>query len=160
MRGGRAATRVRRPGKWKRRATRIAAGARRLAGYDHRLRTLQRSTIAMRVLVVDDNVDSAEMLQTLLKTMGHEAGMVHDGQSALEAVDAQRPEVVLLDIGLPDMDGYEVARQIRERQGSGPRLIALTGWDRDDERSRRAGFDHHLMKPTDFGALERVLAQG
>lgn len=112
----------------------------------------------MRVLVVDDNVDSAEMLQALLTTMGHEAGMAHDGHSALEAVDTQRPEVVLLDIGLPDMDGYEVARQIRQRQGSRPRLIALTGWDKDDERSRRAGFDHHLMKPTDFGALERVLA--
>ena len=113
----------------------------------------------MRVLVVDDNLDSAEMLQTLLKTMGHDAGMAHDGHSALEAVDEQRPEVVLLDIGLPDMDGYEVARQIRERQGSGPRLIALTGWDKDDVRSREAGFDHHLMKPADFDALERVLAQ-
>ena len=114
----------------------------------------------MRVLVVDDNLDSAEMLQTLLTTMGHDAGMAHDGHSALEAVDAQRPEVVLLDIGLPDIDGYEVARQIRERQGAGPRLIALTGWDEDDERSREAGFDHHLMKPADFDALERVLTRG
>jgi CheY-like chemotaxis protein len=113
----------------------------------------------MRVLVVDDNVDSAEMLQALLTTMGHEAGMAHDGHSALEAVDAQRPEVILLDIGLPDMDGYEVARQIRQRQGAGPRLIALTGWDNDDERSQRAGFDEHLMKPTDFDALERALTQ-
>ena len=114
-----------------------------------------------RVLVVDDNVDSAEMLQMLLGTMGYEAQIAHDGGSALELVASQRPHVVLLDIGLPDMDGYEVARQIRAQQRGPLRLIALTGWSQDEARQKalEAGFDHHLTKPTEPEALERLLGE-
>ena len=116
---------------------------------------------ALRVLVVDDNVDSAEMLQVLIGSMGHDAQLAHDGRSALALAESQRPQVVLLDIGLPDMDGYEVARQMRARQLGPMRLIALTGWSQDDarDRARDAGFDHHLIKPTDPEALERLLSE-
>jgi CheY-like chemotaxis protein len=115
----------------------------------------------LRVLIVDDNVDSAEMMQVLLGSMGHDAQLAHDGKSALALVETQRPQVVLLDIGLPDMDGYEVARQMRARQQGPMRLIALTGWSQDEarERARAAGFDHHLTKPTDPEALERLLSE-
>jgi CheY-like chemotaxis protein len=120
-----------------------------------------RSRGPLRVLVVDDNVDSAEMLQVLLGSMGHDAQLAHDGKSAIAAAAAQKPQVVLLDIGLPDMDGYEVARQIRARQDGPMRLIALTGWSQDDtrEKARDAGFDHHLTKPTEPDALERLLSE-
>ncbi len=116
---------------------------------------------ALRVLVVDDNVDSAEMLQVLLGTMGYDAQIAHDGSSALTLAAVQHPQVVLLDIGLPDMDGYEVARQIRARCAGPMRLIALTGWSQDEarQRARDAGFDHHLTKPTDPETLERVLSE-
>jgi CheY-like chemotaxis protein len=115
----------------------------------------------LRVLVVDDNIDSAEMLQVLLGSMGHDAQLAHDGKSAIAAAIEQKPQVVLLDIGLPDMDGYEVARQIRARQAGPMRLIALTGWSQDDtrEKARDAGFDHHLTKPTEPDALERLLSE-
>jgi CheY-like chemotaxis protein len=118
-----------------------------------------RSSGGLRVLVVDDNVDSAEMLQILLGSMGHDAQLAHDGQSALALVASQRPDVVLLDIGLPDMDGYEVARQIRALHQQPMRLIALTGWGHDEARQKalEAGFDRHLTKPADPDALERVL---
>jgi CheY-like chemotaxis protein len=116
---------------------------------------------SLRVLVVDDNVDSAEMLQLLLGSMGHEARTAHDGRSALSLVASDPPEVVLLDIGLPDMDGYEVARQIRAHQRRPLRLIALTGWSEDEARQRAldAGFDHHLTKPTDPDTLQRLLSE-
>jgi CheY-like chemotaxis protein len=114
----------------------------------------------LRVLVVDDNVDSAEMMLMLLGSMGHEAQLAHDGKSALALVAAHHPQVVLLDIGLPDMDGYEVARQIRARHSEPMRIIALTGWGQDEarQRAREAGFDHHLTKPTDPDMLERLLS--
>ncbi|QEH32147.1 Autoinducer 2 sensor kinase/phosphatase LuxQ [Aquisphaera giovannonii] len=105
-----------------------------------------------RVLVVDDNVSSAETLKILLTMEGHEAESVHDGPSALRALEDRRHEVVLMDIGLPEMDGYEVARRIRARDGSGrPLLVAVTGYAEDEarRRSREAGFDHHLVKPVD-----------
>jgi CheY-like chemotaxis protein len=116
---------------------------------------------ALRVLIVDDNIDSAEMLQILLGSMGHDAQVAHDGGSALDLVATQRPHVVLLDIGLPDMDGYEVARQMRARQSGPLRLIALTGWSQDEARQKAldAGFDHHLTKPTEPDALERLLSE-
>jgi len=115
----------------------------------------------LRVLVVDDNVDSAEMLQVLLGAMGHHIELAHDGRSALALVATLHPQVVLLDIGLPDMDGYEVARQIRARHAEPMRLIALTGWGQDEvrQKAREAGFDHHLIKPTDPEVLERLLTE-
>ena len=111
---------------------------------------------ARRVLVVDDNVDAAELLGEVLELDGHRVTVVHDGRAALERMGAEAPEVIFLDIGLPGMDGYEVARRIRERSGgAGPRLVAVTGYGQasDRQRSREAGFDAHLVKPVE---LERV----
>jgi PAS domain S-box-containing protein len=114
-----------------------------------------------RVLVVDDNEDSADSLALLLELKGHEVRVALDGPAALATAHAFQPEVVLLDIGLPGMDGYEVARRLRaERAGEGGLLlVALTGYGQDEDRrrSREAGFDHHLVKPVDFDELTRVL---
>ena len=113
----------------------------------------------LRVLVVDDDVDSAEMLRMLLGLMGHDAYVAHSGRSALDAAEQHAPRVLLLDISLPDMDGYEVAREIRMRHGHSMRLIALTGWgqEEDRQRAREAGFDHFLTKPAHPETLERLL---
>lgn len=113
-----------------------------------------------RVLIVDDNADSAISLAMLLQLEGNETYTAHDGIEALEAVDAYRPDVALLDIGLPKLNGHDVARRIRERPwGKDMALIALTGWGQDDDRrkSREAGFDAHLVKPVDGGALAKLL---
>jgi PAS domain S-box-containing protein len=117
---------------------------------------------ARRILVVDDNRDAADSLGMLLGMLGHEVHTAHDGLEAVEAVDGFRPDVVLMDIGLPKLNGYEAARRIREQQGgAGLVLIALTGWGQDEDRrrSREAGFDHHITKPVDFADLQRVLAE-
>jgi PAS domain S-box-containing protein len=113
-----------------------------------------------RVLVVDDNVDSAEMTAALISRWGHRTEQAHDGPSALKIAQDFRPDVVLLDIGLPDMDGYEVARRLRSTNAARPRIIAVSGYGREADRlkSADAGFDAHLVKPVDFGALERELA--
>jgi len=113
-----------------------------------------------RVLVVDDNRDAANSLGALLRMLGAEVDVVHDGESALHAFGLQRPEVVLLDIGMPGMDGYEVARRLRERTDARDvLLVALTGWGQEKDRlnSKAAGFDHHLIKPADLGALRSLL---
>jgi len=113
-----------------------------------------------RVLVVDDNVDSAEMIAALVSRWGHRTEQAHDGPSALKMAADFRPDVVLLDIGLPDMDGYEVARRLRATSGAPqPRIIAVSGYGREGDRlkSAAAGFDAHLVKPVDLAALEREL---
>ena len=115
-----------------------------------------------QVLVVDDNVDAAEALALLLESSGHDVRTVHDGPTALEAVLDYRPDVVLLDIGLPGLDGFEVASRIRRFTGrEGIRLVALTGYGQegDQRRSREVGFDHHLVKPADFEAIQRILEE-
>jgi signal transduction histidine kinase/DNA-binding response OmpR family regulator len=114
-----------------------------------------------RVLVVDDNQDAAESLGLLLEVSGHEVRVCHDGASALRAAEEYRPEAVLLDIGLPGMDGYEVARRLRACPATrGALLVALTGYGQaeDQRRARAAGFDHHLIKPADIEALAGLLA--
>jgi two-component system, OmpR family, response regulator len=119
------------------------------------------STQPRRVLLVDDSVDAAEAMSMLLETLGHEVRVMHDGPSALAMVDDFAPEVVLLDIGLPGMDGFEVARQLRARAATKTALlIALTGYggDSDKQKAREAGFDHHLVKPVSFTAIETVIA--
>ena len=113
-----------------------------------------------RVLVVDDNVDAAQTLGMLLEFSGYEVRMVHDGLSAVEAALAWRPDAVLLDIGLPGLSGYGVAKRIRlEASLEGMVLIALTGYSQETDRqfSREAGFDHHLAKPANFDVLENIL---
>jgi PAS domain S-box-containing protein len=113
-----------------------------------------------KVLVVDDNRDAAETLSTFLEMLGLQTHAVHDGPAAVPAALDFRPDVVLLDIGLPGMDGYEVARAMREQPQLGRvTLIALTGWGAEEDRRRalQAGFDHHLTKPVDLGVLEEML---
>lgn len=113
-----------------------------------------------RVLVVDDNLDSAESLALLLEVMGHTVRSAHDGEQALAEAEAFRPEIVLMDIGMPRMDGYEAARRLRQAEWAAETiLVALTGWgqDEDRKRSQAAGFDHHLIKPVDPAALESLL---
>ncbi len=114
-----------------------------------------------RVLVVDDNQDAAESMAMLLRLKGHEVRVGYDGAEALRAFDAFAPEIVLLDIGMPGMTGYEVARRLRAVPGAGGvLLVALTGYGQDEDRrrSREAGFDHHLVKPVDFDVLLGLLA--
>jgi PAS domain S-box-containing protein len=116
---------------------------------------------ALRILVVDDNQDAAESLGMLLGLKGNEVRTAHDGLEAVEAAAAFQPDVVLLDIGLPKLNGYEAARQIREQPGcTGVVLIALTGWGQDEDRrrSREAGFDHHMTKPVELADLQKLLA--
>jgi len=116
---------------------------------------------SLRVLAVDDNVDAAETLAMLLKASGHDARIAHDGPTGLEAALAYRPDVVLLDIGLPGIDGLEVAKRIRQQPVlKNVLLVAMTGYGQESDRqlSREAGFDHHLVKPIDFGTVRQILA--
>lgn len=112
-----------------------------------------------RVLVVDDNVDAADTLAELLRELGHSVRVCHSGRAALELAAAFLPEAVLLDIGLPEMDGYEVARALRQSSTPPPMLVALTGYgqDSDRERSQGAGFSEHLVKPVRLERLVEVL---
>jgi CheY-like chemotaxis protein len=114
-----------------------------------------------RVLVVDDNEDAANSLALLLKLGGHETASVYSAVEALQRACVFRPDVVLLDIGLPGMDGYEVAQKMRELPGLRDiTLVAVTGYGRSDDRlrARDAGFDDHLTKPVEYALLERTLA--
>ena len=113
-----------------------------------------------RVLVADDNRDSADSLATMLSLMGHEAEIAYDGTDAVEKAASYRPDVIVLDLGMPRVDGYEAARRIRNEPWSdGVMLIALTGWGQEEDRARarRAGFDHHLTKPASLEALVEIL---
>jgi PAS domain S-box-containing protein len=113
-----------------------------------------------RLLVVDDNVDAADSLALLLRLQGHEVRVAHDGLTALEMANGYRPEVVFLDLGMPGMDGYEVARRMRQQPGlEKVVLAALTGWGQQEDRRRtsEAGFDHHLVKPPEPKALQVLL---
>jgi len=113
-----------------------------------------------RVLVVDDNVDAAESLAVLLRLAGQDVRVRHDGAAALDAARADRPDVIFLDIGMPGMDGYEVARRLRGDPAlRGAVLVALTGWGQEEDRrrSREAGFDHHIVKPVEPDAVQSLL---
>ena len=115
-----------------------------------------------RVLIVDDNLDGTRVLARILRVRGHEVRVAHDGPSALEEARADPPDVVLLDIGLPGMDGYEVAGRLRELEGPDRSLlVAVTGYGQEEDRrrSREAGFDHHLVKPVDPKSLEEFLSR-
>ncbi|HVT18373.1 MAG TPA: PAS domain S-box protein [Thermoanaerobaculia bacterium] len=121
----------------------------------------QRGVPGLRVLLVDDNVDSCTMLAGVLKHNGHGVQVAHTGSVGLQAALAWRPDVVLLDIGLPEIDGYEVARRLHhDPVMKNTRLVALTGYgaDSDLQLAREAGFDAHMLKPVDLGELEKLLA--
>ena len=112
-------------------------------------------------MVADDNVDAAEILSTLLQTFGHVTETVHDGQAALHPARDFHPDVALLDIGMPGMNGYEVAKALRQLPSlANMTLVALTGWGGEQDRalSREAGFDWHLIKPVDMQVIESLLA--
>jgi signal transduction histidine kinase len=113
-----------------------------------------------RILVVDDNRDSAETTSLVLESFGAEVQVAPDGPSALAMLNDFHPDVIMLDIGMPGMNGYEVARRVRAA-GNTATLVAMTGWGQEDDRrrSQEAGFDHHLVKPMNFDALERLLVK-
>lgn len=119
---------------------------------------------ALRVMVVDDNKDSADMLALSLKMMGHDVIAFHDPLAVVDAALGYVPDVVFMDVGMPVMNGFALAAQLRAQQWPGdrrPRLVALTGWGQEEDRhrSQEAGFDEHLVKPADLETIERVCRQ-
>ena len=113
------------------------------------------------MLIVDDNADAAESLAELLEMKGHTVRTARDGPEALRVLDTFRPQLALLDLGLPGMSGYELAGRLRENPGlKGVTLAALTGWgkEEDRQRAREAGFAYHFVKPTDLGQVEAALS--
>jgi CheY-like chemotaxis protein len=119
-------------------------------------------TTSLKILIVDDNRDAARTLTALLKIKGHETRTAFDGQQGIELAEEFRPDVVLLDIGLPKLNGYEVCQRLRKREwGMQMVMIAVTGWGQDEDRrrSRDAGFNYHLTKPVMFQDLMRVLSE-
>ena len=117
---------------------------------------------ARRILVVDDNHDSAETLSMLLELTGHQTQLAFDGVEAVEAANNFRPDVILMDLGMPKLNGFEAARRVRQQPWSkGMVLVALTGWGQDEDRNRtaEAGFDGHLVKPVEFDTLTKLLAR-
>jgi CheY-like chemotaxis protein/two-component sensor histidine kinase len=118
-------------------------------------------TCRHRVLIIDDNVDAAESIAVLLRLWGHDGRTAYDGKAGLDAARVYEPEIVLLDIGLPGISGYEVARLLRQEFGHDrPTLVAMTGYgqEEDHRRTQEAGFDHHFVKPVDTDALQELLA--
>jgi CheY-like chemotaxis protein len=114
-----------------------------------------------RVLVVDDNRDTAGSLAMILDMLGNDTRTAHEGAEAVDVAETFRPHVILLDIGMPKMNGYEVARRVREQPwGTQVALVAITGWGQEDlrQRSQEAGFDRHLVKPVEPSSLREVLA--
>jgi CheY-like chemotaxis protein len=117
---------------------------------------------ARRILIVDDNTDAAEMLSIMLGGWGHETRMEYDGPGALTAVEQFQPDIVLLDLGLPTMDGYETGRRLRQTDaGRTALVVAVTGWGQEQDilRSRAAGFDRHLVKPVAPQVLRALIAE-
>lgn len=118
------------------------------------------AAVCRKILVADDNQDAANTLAMLLRLAGHEVRTAHGGEAALTLASTFAPEIALLDIGMPDLNGYEVAKRLRLTDcGAALRLIALTGWgqDEDKRRAQDAGFDHHLTKPVDPQRLDALL---
>ncbi len=113
-----------------------------------------------RILIADDNVDAADSLAMVLELMGHEVRTAHDGRAAVEVAASFRPDLILLDIGMPTMNGYDACRRIRDQPGGRDTIVvALTGWGHDDDkrRSHEAGFDHHVVKPIDLATVKRLV---
>ncbi len=132
------------------------------SGQDEMVKEAKRSGAHYRILVVDDNEDSADWLATMLTFMGNEVRTAHDGEAGIAVAAAFRPDLILMDIGMPKMNGYEAAQRIRqEAWGKQPVLVALTGWGADDDRRRTqdAGFNRHLVKPVGSVEIEKLLAE-
>jgi PAS domain S-box-containing protein len=138
----------------------LAAGGARADADQHAIVRHAPESVRCRVLVVDDNHDAAESLGMLLTVMGCDVRIVYDGPTALDAVREHQPAIVLLDLGMPEMDGHEVSRRLRRDPGfRDVLLVALTGWGQEEDRrrSRAAGFDHHLVKPVSSEALQALI---
>jgi len=116
---------------------------------------------SLRVLVVDDDQDAADIFAELLLSFGHEVRVAYDGMAGLTIDASWEPDLIFLDLGLPTMDGYEVARRLRARRPRGIRIVALSGFAQatDHDHSRRAGCDYHLVKPASLGDILQVLAE-
>jgi CheY-like chemotaxis protein len=122
----------------------------------------QQASGGLTIVIADDNRDSADSLKMLLELDGHTIHVANDGQEALDLVEQIRPRLALLDIGMPRLNGYEVATKIRQKPwGREVRLVAFTGWgqSQDRERALSAGFDKHLTKPVDFDAVRSIVQQ-
>jgi CheY-like chemotaxis protein len=157
---------LRRPGDEASRASmlelleRQVAALRELADRNEAVHRVSSEGVPCRVLVVDDNIDSAEVLGTLLEQMGHEVFVAYTGARAIEMARERRPDTMLLDMALPDVSGLEVARTLRREGGLAPlRIIGLSGFGSDEHRrrAREAGLDDYLEKPVDTATLERLL---
>ena len=129
------------------------------ASHDHP--AARPSTAGSRILIVDDNKDLATSLARLLRLLGHEVEVVFDGLKAIEAVRAYHPRVVLLDLGLPSLDGYQVARNIRQEGFNDTVIIALSGYGQEEDRrrSREAGMNYHVTKPADVKTINDLIAR-
>ena len=147
------------PGKGSRFEVRLPLAAEAPATLPHAVAAPAVAPPGVRVLVADDNRDAADTLCRILALYGFEVRTAYDGGAALEISESFHPHVAVLDIGMPVRDGYQVARELRARRGTGLRLIALTGWgaEADVQRAREAGFDHHLTKPADPRVLTRMI---
>lgn len=122
----------------------------------------RRMSAKRRIVVVDDNENAAQVLRMLLKALGNEVRTAYDGLAAIELAEQFRPDIILLDIGMPKLNGYETARRIREQPwGEKIVLAALTGWgqEEDKRRARDAGFDHHFVKPVELAVLQKLLSE-
>ena len=140
----------------------------RLGRYDGKIdrRRIEREAIKasniLKVLIVDDNVDAAQMLAVFLESLGHEILIEYEAIRGLERARAESPDVCLLDIGLPEMDGHELAQRLRQQpQTNGAVLIAVTGYGQEEDRNKSlaSGFDHHLVKPVDLARISELLAE-
>jgi CheY-like chemotaxis protein len=123
--------------------------------------TSEGSDLSLRVLIADDNEDAADMLAMILDSKGHEVRVAHDGLEAVSSAEAFEPDVALLDIGMPELDGHQVAAQIRKIAGPSVMLVAITGWSEPGVAHGQtyAGFDHHLVKPIDLERLSACLTE-
>jgi CheY-like chemotaxis protein len=123
--------------------------------------TSDGSEQSLRVLIADDNEDAADMLAMILDSKGHEVRVAHDGLEAVSSAVSFLPDVALLDIGMPELNGHEVAAQIREHAGKSVMLVAITGWSEPGvpQQQQYAGFDHHMVKPVDLERLNAFLAE-
>jgi CheY-like chemotaxis protein len=127
----------------------------------HEINETAATAQGLRILVVDDNRDNADSLRIMLQIMGHDTQIADDGLAAIEIAEEFRPDIVLLDIGMPNLNGYDACRHIRNQPwGKGMVLIAQTGWGQDEDRRRThaTGFDYHLVKPVNYEDLVNLLA--
>ncbi len=160
MHGGRVSAHSAGPGQGAEFTVELPAAGESTAAADRAASSARSAPPRRRILLVDDNVDAANALGQLLRALGHEVEVSYDGPQALARAGQFRPEVALIDIGLPVMDGYELAQRLRKAAGERcPKLVAVTGYglERDRERSAQAGFSEHLVKPIELDALERLV---